>query len=267
MVKLRRGDRRWAVTFLQRALNARLKARNLPTITVTGVVDAATLLAAQRVGRALGALEQTLLEVRRDGTIPVGLQRIIRFPATRNAAQLQRARDRNRAGRAPRIITAAQLGLTFQWVFGDRGPITKATGHYTGGPRARNAAEGIRIARQVHAQHRAQGWGGASYDTIDCDDGTLILLNPPRRKSAHVAGANTGNAAFNCPGTTGDAPTEDQAVSFRWYLANAHTRKVPAAHRQPRDLRTVRWLGHNDQNATACPGLFKRMFTTKGASR
>ena len=40
-----------------------------------------------------------------------------------------------------------------------------------------------------------------------------------------------------------------------------------AAHRQPRDLRKVRWYGHNDLNATACPGSFKTMYVSKGAKR
>lgn len=168
---------------------------------------------------------------------------------------------------APRIVTAKSLGMTFDWVFGQRGTVYRATGHYTAGPRARNAAEGVATARAVHAQHRNQGWGGCSYDAMICDDGTLILLNPPTRKSAHVASNNTGNASVNCPGTTGDQPTAAQQATFRWYLANAHTSNVPREHRQPVDLRSVRWYGHNDLNATACPGAFKTMYVTKGARR
>ena len=164
------------------------------------------------------------------------------------------------AGAKPRIITAAQIGLTFQWVFGERGRIYRRTGHYTAGPRARNAAEGIAIVRGLHRQHAGQGWGGGSYDAVICDDGTLILVNPPRRKSAHVAGENTGNASINCPGTTGDRPTRQQIATYQWYVANAHTRALPAAHRQPVDLRKVTRYAHNDLNATACPGAFKPMF-------
>lgn len=163
-------------------------------------------------------------------------------------------------GIAPPIITAAQLGLTFQWVFGQRGTPTRRTGHYTAGPRARNAAAGIAIVRGLHRQHAGQGWGGGSYDAVICDDGTLILVNPPLRKSAHVAMNNTGNAAINCPGTTGDKPTREQEATYRWYVRNAHTRKVPKAHRQPVDLRKLTRYGHSDLNATACPGAFKPMF-------
>lgn len=167
----------------------------------------------------------------------------------------------------PRIVTASELGLSFDWVFGNRGPIYRATGHYTAGPRAATVEDGKRIARQVHAQHRAQGWGGCSYDAIVCDDGALILMNPPARKSAHVAQNNTGNAAVNCPGTIGDKPTEAQFETFRWYLANAHTKAIPLGHRQPVDLRKVKWYGHNDLNATQCPGSFKTMYVSKGARK
>lgn len=164
------------------------------------------------------------------------------------------------AGAAPRIITAAQLGLTFQWVFGRLGTPWRLTGHYTAGPRARNATEGIAIARSVHRQHAAQGWGGCSYGPIICDDGTLILVSPAGRKSAHVAGHNAGNVPANCPGTTGDKPDPRQVATYRWWLANAHTRKIPRAYRYPVDLRKLKRHGHNDLNATACPGAYKPMF-------
>jgi hypothetical protein len=196
-------------------------------------------------------------------------------PTKKNAATLRKRKEQvayaerviARHDNGPRIVTAATLGVSFDWVFGARGKPYRATGHYTAGPRAKNAEDGKRIAKQIHAQHRNQGWGGCSYDAIICDDGTLILMNPPGRKSAHVAQNNTGNAAVNCPGTTGDKPTAAQQDTFRWYLAHSHTSRVPKAHRQPVDLRKVRWYGHNDLGATACPGSYKRMFVTKGAQR
>lgn len=161
---------------------------------------------------------------------------------------------------APRIITAAQIGLTFQWVFGSLGTPWRLTGHYTAGPRASTAAEGIAIAREVHRQHASQGWGGCSYGPIICDDGTLLLINPINRKSAHVAGNNSGNVPANCPGTTGNQPTAAQIRTYKWWLANAHTRRVPKAYRSPVDLRKLKRYGHNDLNATACPGAYKTMF-------
>ncbi len=174
-----------------------------------------------------------------------------------------------RARRRPRIITARQIGLSFQWVFGEKGTPFRVAGHYTAGPRARNAAELAAEMRKDHGIHAAQGWGGLAYDYMVADDGTIGLGNPIRRKGAHVAGNNTGNVGISCPATTGDRPTEDQARSLRWLLANAHTRALPAEHRSPVDLRRLILLGHKEfpGNATACPGLFIDMYHAKGAAR
>src|SRR5690606_30011014 len=60
MVKLRRGDRRWAVRWLERALNKRARKRGLPLVNVDGVLGIEDLMSVQRVGRWLGALESTL---------------------------------------------------------------------------------------------------------------------------------------------------------------------------------------------------------------
>lgn len=163
-------------------------------------------------------------------------------------------------GVKPRIITSAQLGLRFQYVFGKLGQLVLRTGHYTAGPRARNATDLVRIARQVHSQHASQGWGGGSYGPMFADDGTILLLNPIDRKAAHVAGRNTGNHGLNCPGTLGDKPTPAQEASYRWYIAHAHTRQIPTAYRSPVDLRKVARRVHKDMNATACPGDFTPMF-------
>ncbi len=160
----------------------------------------------------------------------------------------------------PTIITAAQLGLTFQWVFGDVGPLTRLYGHYTGGPRAKTRADLIATARAVHAQHSAQGWGGCSYGPMIGDDGTLILMNPIGRKAAGVAGHNTGSVHVNVPGTTGDVMTGAAQWTLRWYIAHAHTRHVPRAYRSPVDLRNLDGRLHRDDNATACPGDYSSAY-------
>lgn len=154
----------------------------------------------------------------------------------------------------PRVITAAQLGLTFQAVFGGVGTLTRTYGHYTAGPRARNAADLVATGKSVHAQHLRQGWGGCSYSVMVADDGTILLMCPAGRKAAGVAGHNTGSVHLNCPGTTGDKMTAAQERSVAWYVANAHTTKVPRAHRQPADLRKLNGRVHKDDNATSCPG-------------
>lgn len=181
-------------------------------------------------------------------------------------------RDRQLAERAdvaPRIITAAQLGLQFQNVFGPLGAPNRCAGHYTGGPRASNATELIATGRTVHRIHLQQGWGGGSYTFLIADDGTLLCLNPINRKAAHVAGQNSGNVGICCPATTGDEPTKAQQATLRWVLANAHTRRMPKAYRSPVDLRTLTLKPHNQfpGNATACPGKFVNLYTSKGTRR
>ena len=105
MVPLRFGEKRDAVRFLQEALNERSRyyrreyGGGFGTIAEDGELGPDTAAAIQRVGRALGALESTLKETRGTETVPVGLQRIIRRPATRTPAQLKRAADRKRAAK------------------------------------------------------------------------------------------------------------------------------------------------------------------------
>lgn len=170
---------------------------------------------------------------------------------------------------APTVITADELGLSFSSPFGDKGTPYRVTGHYSAGPRAKDEAD-LRVeARRDHAFHKAKGWGGLSYDVMIADDGTILLGNPMKRKSAHVAGNNSGNVGICCPGTTGDKPTAAQAESLRWYLANAHTTRIPAKWRSPVDLRNLPIKGHKEYpgNATACPGRFLDMYHARGETR
>jgi hypothetical protein len=256
MQTLKPGSTGPDVRALQVAINDRSSSRLLPPVTVDGVYGEQTEQAAARVARALGALEATIAQ---PGT-SVGEQRIIRWPATRTPAQLARARGRAKAspapvaGTGPLIITATQLGLTFQRVFGDVGALTRTYGHYTAGPRSRNATALVATGRAVHAQHARQGWGGCSYGPMVADDGTLLLMNPIGRKAAGVAGHNTGSVHLNVPGTTGDRMTPAAEATLRWYVANAHTRRLPRAYRSPVDLRKLNGRVHRDDNATACPG-------------
>lgn len=180
-------------------------------------------------------------------------------------ADLKKARRSSK----PRIITARQLGLTFQYVFGGKGRVFNIAGHYTAGHRASGAAELMREARNDHAFHRSKGWGGLSYEWMIADDGTIVCGNPTNRKSAAVALHNTGLVNICMPGTTGDKPTEAQARSLTWLLANAHTSAMPAAHRSPVDLRLIWLRGHRQfpDQSTACPGNFQTVYTTRGTSR
>ena len=162
----------------------------------------------------------------------------------------------------PRIITARRLGLRFQNVFGQLGPELHVTGHYSAGPRARNAREGVARVRAFHDWHKRQGWGGIAYHYVIPDDGTLICCRPTLLKGAHVARHNSNNIGVCMPGTTGDRPTRRQQATYRWLLNNAHTAAMPRAHRTDRNLRRAKRWGHRQwpHQSTACPGLFLRMY-------
>lgn len=180
----------------------------------------------------------------------------------RRKAQIIRAE--NEAALAnPKIITAAQMGLTYTALFGSLGPEKYVTGHYTAGPLDRDDEHGIALAKSVHEYHRSKGWGGTGYHLMILRSGTILGLRPTRLMGAHVGGANTGNLGIVVNGTTGDTPTAAQTASLKWLLANAHTDAMPAAHRTDLDLRNAARRGHNDwsgHTSNGCPGSFKPMY-------
>jgi peptidoglycan hydrolase-like protein with peptidoglycan-binding domain len=187
---------------------------------------------------------------------------------TRRALAAARPRERPRNDAlAPRIVTARSLELAFANLFGALGAEVHVTGHYSAGARAENAEQGIARAREFHAHHRGKGWGGIGYHYLITDDGTLICARPTLLKGAHTGGHNTSNIGVNMPGTTGDRPTDAQAASYGWLLANAHTEQMPKAHRTDRDLRQAKRFGHNQwsgHRSNGCPGLFRDMFVEGG---
>lgn len=156
----------------------------------------------------------------------------------------------------PKIITSRQLGMTFQYVFGAKGPVHRGTGHYTAGHRAKDAAALKAEMLADHAYHKGKGWGGLSYEVMIADDGTIGFGNPVDRKGAAVASQNTGMLNICCPGTTGDKISEGQERSIRWLRANWHTSAVPSAYRAPRPMHELEWRGHREWplQSTACPG-------------
>lgn len=98
MVPLRQGAKRPAVASFQRGYNERAKQRpGWPTLVVDSECGPATMDAAQRACRALGAMELTLTIARKTRTISVGMQRMVRWPEKRSRAQLNRARSRSAA--------------------------------------------------------------------------------------------------------------------------------------------------------------------------
>jgi hypothetical protein len=249
--RLHRLDRGLDVEQLQRGLNARLEHIDDGgdfKVRLTSVVDDSTVRAWRKVRWAIGLP---------DGhPLTAGAQLNVRRPWTRTPLAPRRARARRRRATKPRMLTARQIGLSFQWVFGAKGPVERGTGHYTAGVRASGAQELAREMRSDHAYHASKGWGGLSYEAMVADDGTIGFGNPIGRRGAAVANSNTGMVNICCPGTTGDRMTAAQKASVRWLLANWHTSKVPAEHRLPRPARGVVWRGHKEWpgQATACPG-------------
>jgi hypothetical protein len=77
----------------QRHLNDRLRAHGNQPTDVTGKCDSETVKQSAFAAWFLGALDSTVKEVQ-DGTIAVGVQRIIAVPDSRDDAQRERARDR-----------------------------------------------------------------------------------------------------------------------------------------------------------------------------
>ncbi len=167
-------------------------------------------------------------------------------------ANIARRNAQIAAKSGPTIITAAQLGFTFQFLWGGKGAVTRGAGHYAASPRAPDAARLVELVRVWHGMHP----GGIAYEAIVADDGTIVLGNPMARKSAAVAANNTGMVSICCPGTTGDRIDPRQARSIAWLLDNWHTTKIPRAHRLPRKARGLDWRGHKEHpgQSTACPG-------------
>lgn len=170
-----------------------------------------------------------------------------------------------------RVVSASALDLHFVDVgFGQLGREQKVTGHHSATPPDRSRAEAIAYVRRFHREHKAKGWGGLGYHYVIGRDGTIYGGRPVVMKGAHVGGENTGNVGVMCIGTVGTKPTKRQMRAFRWLLRNAHTRRMPRAHRTDRPLKALRVYGHNDfaaHRSNQCPATHKRFFTTKGKKR
>jgi hypothetical protein len=260
---LHMGERGDDVRAFQKAISKRLKARKLDSHApdADGDFGPRTADAAARALWELGAEMATVRDAD-VGKVTIGAQRLVIFPKHRVAEQLKRAHDRNGHSyplddvSKPPYITSAELGLTFQWVFGGKGKIYRGAGHYTAGHRVPDRRALAAEMRMDHSFHRGKGWGGLSYEVMIADDGTVGFGNPPGRKSAAVALNNTGLVNICCPGTTGDNMTARQKDSVVWMLRNWHTSKVPAAYRLDTDARFLLWKPHLrwPSQSTACPG-------------
>lgn len=253
------GDSGRGVEDLQRALNrhAESGALDLWQIEVDGTYGPLSHGLAVEVVYRLGVYSRRI----RGDALSSYAHELILEPERRNATQKQRAEERAKQQPAtgdPRIVSAAEAGIRTRAVFGGLGPETRVSTHYSAGPRARNLAEGLRIAREHDRFHDSKGWGGSSYHFNIPDTGEIICARPVSQKGAGVAGHNSNNVHVHFYGTTGDRPTREQIDSAKWLLANAHTEAMPSGHRTDRDLRQADTRGHNQwpDQGTGCPGHY-----------
>ena len=158
----------------------------------------------------------------------------------------------------PRILTAATIGLSFQNLFGELGPETRVSCHYTAGPRDTSDAHAAQLCRQYHAYHRGLGWGGIAYHYCITRKGTLLGLRPTSLKGAHTARQNSNSIGVMVHGTTGQRMTKAQRRTLFWLLRNAHKAAMPRAHRTDKRLYRADIRGHKEWpgQATSCPGAY-----------
>lgn len=112
MQPLRSGDRSEEVRKLQAATNRRLRCRDLGALAVDedGELGPITLAAVRKAAWALGALLRTCEAITREGSVPVGVQRMVRNPGRRTEEQQQRGKGRVSRMRAERKQRATQRG-------------------------------------------------------------------------------------------------------------------------------------------------------------
>lgn len=144
------------------------------------------------------------------------------------------------------------VDLRFPGASSPMGSVRGSVGHYTAGALATTDEQAVRLWHAVHAQHRAQGWAMIGYHIGLGPEGGVYLLRPLRFSGAHTAGFNTGYVGFSVHGTTGHTWTKPQLRAYRFALKKFGLLNKPV------------W-GHNDLNATACPGSFKAGYVNKGS--
>lgn len=247
MQKLKHGQTGAEVTRLQEALNDRSRARGLPQIAVDGDLGPETAAAVQRVGRALGALESTLKTARVQGVVSIGLQRIIRWPASRTPAQLARARSRARkAVRQPagglRIVTRSTWGARApRGPYAALGRVARRVVHHTAFPSLKITSPMLERAhmRVMQGWHFARGFSDLGYHYVVFPSGRVYEGRPASALGAGVAGHNTGSIH----------------VSF---AGNFEFEKPTPAALAAAKLLLDRWdaqlVGHYQLQPNACPG-------------
>lgn len=147
---------------------------------------------------------------------------------------------------------------------GYRTETNKGVGHYTAGPRDKTDKQALVLTSAVNDAHRNLDYGGIGYNYVLTYKGNIICARPVRYVGAHTYGENRDSVGVVCHGSTGDKPTWRQRRALRYLLARAHTNRFHPRFRTTRRLDSLPWYGHKDFNNTSCPGLFYRMYKSKG---
>lgn len=188
---------------------------------------------------------------------------VVRARLEKRKGWLAKTRDRivnrRKIGKKPRIIN---LRLDFR-PMDTQTTVDKVIGHYTAGPVDQNTKDAIRLCKIYHAAHLAKGWSGEAYMICFTSDGNILLLRPAKWVGAHTLGYNTGSYGVVCHGTTGDNATGKQKQAMQWWAKNGHKKLMGPAQTQKRPS-AYPWKGHNEYNATACPGDFIDTYHNKG---
>lgn len=173
--------------------------------------------------------------------------------------KLRKKRIRARNAMRPKIIN---LKLDFKPMT-PQTTVDKVIGHYTAGPTDESTQDAIRLCRQYHAAHLAQGWSGEAYMICFTRDGDILLLRPAKWQGAHTLGENDGSYGIMVHGTTGDTATKAQKRAMRWWAKNGH-KKVMGPAKTQKQPKQYPWFGHRDFTPTACPGSFESTYRSKG---
>lgn len=190
-----------------------------------------------RAAELRGEIAALIREVKADKSRARQLRRRHKKLVDAVAAAARKVRNSMR----PKVIT---LDLSFRPMSPQVYPLKGIIGHYTAGPTDLDTADALRLWRQYHAAHLAQGWSGLGYQVGITRDGTIVKLRPMSVVGSHTLGNNTSQIGFSAHGTTGDTWTRLQKRAYKAARKRLKLDHLPV---------TV----HSDWMATACPGSFE----------
>lgn len=125
--------------------------------------------------------------------------------------------------------------------------------HHTGNPKDDNIS-----AESLHESHLNKGWAGIGYHFVIRKNGSIELGRPMDAIGSHAYGYNSHSIGIHLCGNFNlaeptNAQIESCAVLLAWLM-------------EQYDLPVSSIVGHQDLDATSCPGenLFSKMDTLKG---